>query len=421
MCSLIKFELKKMLTRRVAVAVNLGVIAMLLVIMALNVVQTKTEGNIGEILSGPAAIAHRREVAEAHAGELTPERVATDIAHYQDIAYEKLDPEELAEMSGAAAYEATADAYDEATRLELYDPYYVTILKPWAVSGQEPYQYASRVTPEMALDFYGALAGNLQTTLDEGMNGSWVYGDAERAYWTAKEAGVSEPLAYGWAGGWDNILDCASFLVFAIFAVCVTVTPLFASEYREGTDAVLLAARYGRGKLVGAKLIAAIIYATVLFILGAAIICGVSLACYGAEGATLPIQNYSLVSPYALTMVQACMRFIGLFYVVMLGMLALTLALSACLGSVLPVMVIDVVVLFVSAMLPTSGNGLLTHVFMLFPMGLRSAFDVFVALFSYPFGSVVLDFASMIALVYCALMVVGVPVAWFAWSRHQVA
>lgn len=25
------------------------------------------------------------------------------------------------------------------------------------------------------------------------------------------------------------------------------------------------------------------------------------------------------------------------------------------------------------------------------------------------------------ALVYCALMVVGVPVAWFAWSRHQVA
>ena len=240
MVSLIKFELKKMLSRRIAVVVNVGVIVVLALVMCLNVVQTKTEGNIGQILSGPEAIAHRCEVAQAHAGELTPERIAADIAHYQEMAYEKLDPVELAEMSDAAAYEAAAEAYDEETRQELYDPYYNTILKPWAISGQEPYQYASRVTPEMALDFYGALAGSLQTRLDEGMQGAWVYSEAERAFWTEKEANVSEPLSYGWAGGWDNILDCAAFLVLVIFAICVTVTPLFASEYREGTDAVLL-------------------------------------------------------------------------------------------------------------------------------------------------------------------------------------
>lgn len=422
MRSLIKFELKKMLTRRVAVAVNLGVIAMLLVVMTLNVVQAKTEGNIGEILSGPAAIAHRREVAEVHAGELTPERVAADIAHYQDIAYEKLDPEELAEMSGAAAYEATADAYDEATRLELYDPYYVTILKPWAVSGQEPYQYASRVTPEMALDFYGALADSLQTTLDEGMDGSWVYSDAERAYWTEKEAGVSEPLAYGWAGGWDNILDCGAFLVLVAFAACVTVTPLFAGEYRDGTDAVLLSARYGRGRLVAAKLLVALLYTTALFVVGAAIICGVSLVFYGAEGAALPIQNYALISPYSLTMVQACAMFIGIFYLITIGMVAFTLALSACLSSTLAIIVTDVAILFVSGMLPTGGSGLLNHIFTMFPMGnIQSPFVVFAELFSYPLGPIVIDLIGMAALVYCTLMVVGVPVAWLAWSRHQVA
>lgn len=174
MLSLIKFELKKMLTRRVAVAANAGAIVMLVAVMALNVMQARAEGNAGEILSGPEAIAHRREVAEARAGELTPERVAADIAHYQEIAYERLNPEELADMSDAAAYEAVAEAYDEATRLELYDPYYITLLKPWAVRGLEPYQYAFRVTPEMALDFYGALAASLQDSLDEGMGGEWV-------------------------------------------------------------------------------------------------------------------------------------------------------------------------------------------------------------------------------------------------------
>lgn len=111
--------------------------------------------------------------------------------------------------------------------------------------------------------------------------------------------------------------------------MCVTVTLLFAAEYREGTDAVLLSARHGRVRLVAAKLIAAVLYATVLFALATAIICGMSFAFYGFEGAALPIQNYTLISPYALTMGQAVALFLGVFYLAMLGMLALTLALSA--------------------------------------------------------------------------------------------
>lgn len=388
MLSLIKFELKKMLTRRVAVAANAGAIVMLVAVMALNVMQARAEGNIGEILSGPEAIAHRREVAEARAGELTPERVAADIARYQEIAYERLNPEELAEMSDAAAYEAVAEAYDEATRLELYDPYYITLLKPWAVRGLEPYQYAFRVTPEMALDFYGALAASLQDSLDEGMGGEWVYSPAERVFWTEKEAGVAEPIGYGWSGGWDNILDCTAFLVFAIFAACVTVTPLFASEYREGTDAVLLSSLNGRGRLVAAK---------------------------------LAIQNYALASPYNLTMAQAAALYIGIFYLVMLGMLALTLALSASTPSTLAIIVTDVVVLFVTGLLPSAGVGVLRHILTLFPMGLQSPFDMFAALFSYPVGPVVLDLIGMAALVYGALVAVGVPLALGRWCRHQVA
>lgn len=421
MLSLIKFELKKMLTRRVAVAANAGAIVMLVAVMALNVMQARAEGNTGEILSGPEAIAHRREVAEARAGELTPERVAADIARYQEIAYERLNPEELAEMSDAAAYEAVAETYGEATRLELYDPYYITLLKPWAVRGLEPYQYAFRVTPEMALDFYGALAASLQDSLDEGMGGEWVYSPAERAFWTEKEAGVAEPIGYGWSGGWDNILDCTAFLVFAIFAACVTVTPLFASEYREGTDAVLLSSLNGRGRLVAAKLAAAALYATALFAAGAAIVCGVSLAFYGAGGADLAIQNYALASPYNLTMAQAAALYIGIFYLVMLGMLALTLALSASTPSTLAIIVTDVVVLFVTGLLPSAGVGVLRHILTLFPMGLQSPFDMFAALFSYPVGPVVLDLISMATLVYGALVAVGVPLALGRWCRHQVA
>ena len=199
------------------------------------------------------------------------------------------------------------------------------------------------------------------------------------------------------------------------------MTPLFASEYREGTDAVLLSSLNGRGRLVAAKLAAAALYATALFAAGAAIVCGVSLAFYGAGGADLTIQNYALASPYNLTMAQAAALYIGIFYLVMLGMLALTLALSASTPSTLAIIVTDVVVLFVTGLLPSAGVGVLRHILTLFPMGLQSPFDMFVALFSYPVGPVVLDLIGMAALVYGALVAVGVPLALGRWCRHQVA
>ena len=73
------------------------------------------------------------------------------------------------------------------------------------------------------------------------------------------------------------------------------------------------------------------------------------LWCRGRESA---IQNYALASPYALTMWQAAAMYVGVFYLVMLGILALTLALSALTPSTLAIIVTDVVVLFVSGLLP---------------------------------------------------------------------
>ncbi|MFR3272812.1 MAG: hypothetical protein ACLTQI_02545 [Slackia sp.] len=97
---------------------------------------------------------------------------------------------------------------------------------------------------------------------------------------------MAEPLSYGYAGGWENIMDCIAFAAFAMIAVCVGLAPMFAGEYRERTDSVLLASRYGRTKLIGAKLIASFVFATAVFAVCAVIICGVSLGAYGAEAAT---------------------------------------------------------------------------------------------------------------------------------------
>ncbi|OUP08004.1 hypothetical protein [Collinsella sp. An2] len=167
MARLILFELKKMLTRRVALAVNLGVLVFLAGIMALNVVQNQTTNAQGEIISGIAAIAQNRADDEEHAGAITAERAAADIAAYQDRLFERIDRDAVSTMTGSAVYDLMFQNFSDEEVYELYNPYWSTLLRPWRITGEEPAQTAARVTPEMAADWYGAVAQLTQNTLDE--------------------------------------------------------------------------------------------------------------------------------------------------------------------------------------------------------------------------------------------------------------
>ena len=95
MLDLVKFEFKKLLARRTSQMVSAGIMALLCVIMALNVVQTKTSSSTGEILGGTAAIAQQKARAEAHEGVLTVERVQEEVAAYKALAFSKVDPAQV--------------------------------------------------------------------------------------------------------------------------------------------------------------------------------------------------------------------------------------------------------------------------------------------------------------------------------------
>ena len=209
MARLILFELKKMLSRRVALAANVGVVVFLVAIMALNVVQTKTANARGEIVSGTEAIAQMRTDAEEHAGTITAERAAADIAAYQETVFSRIDRDAVTQMTGSAVYDLMFQSFSDEEVYELYNPYWSWLLRPWRISGEEPAQTAARVTPEMAADWYGAADDLTQAALDDGQGGMWEYGQAERAYWTELRAGVPEPITYGYSGGWDNVVTWA--------------------------------------------------------------------------------------------------------------------------------------------------------------------------------------------------------------------
>lgn len=421
MARLILFELKKMLSRRVALAANVGVLVFLVAIMALNVTQNRTVSFAGEEYNGVEAIAYNRAEAEKHAGTITAERAASDIAAYQERLFSRIDRDAVNQMTGEAVYSLIAQSFSPEEVDDLYNPYWSWLLRPWRVAREEPAQTAARVTPEMAADWYGAAAELTQQTLDDGQGGMWEYSDAERAYWTDLRASVPAPVTYGYSGGWDNVVNCAAFLAFAILAVTVTLAPTFSFEYSSGADAVVLATRRGRSSLVAAKVVAALAYATAYFALCAAVIVGVSLVFYGADGFGLSVQSMALTSPYPLTAGQAALATVGLMYVACLGFACLTLAVSSRTRSTLAVFLADVVLVLLTGLVPSAGVGVLERVLALFPLNFANFSVLFSALESYPLGPVVLDLIGMVLVVYVACALVATPVAALSFRRHQVA
>ena len=418
---LILLELKKMLSRRVALAANVGVVAFLAVIMALNVTQNRTVNFTGEEFNGVDAIAYNRSEAEKHAGVVTAERIAEDIAAYQEAVFSRIDRDAVGGMTGAAVYSLITQSFSPEEVDDIYNSYWNWLLRPWGGAGEEPAQTAARVTPEMAADWYGAADDLTQVALDDGQGGMWEYSEAERAYWTELRSSVPEPIEYGYSGGWGNIVNCASFLVFAILAVCVTLAPTFSFEYSSGADAVVLATRRGRSSLVAAKVVAGFAYATAYFALCAAVIMGVSLAFYGADGFGLSIQSMALTSPYPLTAGQAALISVGLMYAACLGFACLTLALSSRTRSTLAVFLTDVVLVLLTGLVPSVGVGILERALALFPINFSNFSMLFSALESYPVGPVVLDLIGMILVVYAVLAIVATPVAVASFRRHQVS
>lgn len=421
MRSLMWFELKKMLSRRVAIAMNVGVIVLLAGVMALNVAQTKTENAAGEVLSGTNAIAYAKAEREAHAGPITSEKAAADIAAYQNAVFSRIDSDAVQQMTGSAVYGLMLETYGQETAAELYDPYWTTLFNPWRTPGQEPAQTAALVTPEMAEDWYGAVARMTQDALDEGQDGMWEYSDAERAYWTGMQASVGEPIEYGYVGGWSNVIDCVAFLSFAILAVCVTLAPVFSFEYQSGADAVVLSARHGRTRLVAAKVVASLLWATAYFVACAAVVAGVSLAFYGTDGFRLSVQNIALSSPYPLSAGQAALVAVGLMYAACIGFACLTLALSSRTRSTLSVFVADALLILLTGLIPSAGVGALERALAIFPTCFSNFSMLFSALESYRIGPIVVDLIGMVAAAYARLALASIPVSISSFRRRQVS
>ena len=265
--------------------------------------------------------------------------------------------------------------------------------------------------------FYQRMEEKMQAVLD---SPSRALSGEQKEYWGSMAGKVDTPLQYGYYGGWEIIINSFELLMFSLLAVCIVVAPVFSGEYQAGTDAVILSAKYGKTKLTTAKIAASFLFGTAAFILHILVACGLTLAAFGIDGYDLPVQIANTAIPYPFIFLQAVLINIGILYLVLLAMIGLTLLLSAKMKSPYFVLIILVPVLFIPMFLTPNGTtGAYNLTLFLLPY--RAAMPELNKYISYQFGGLVLDALTVRAVLYSVLAVIMFPLARLGFKKHQVA
>lgn len=152
---------------------------------------------------------------------------------------------------------------------------------------------------------------------------------------------VKTPFIYSYTGGYTRFFSQMYTTAILICFICsICIAPLFAGEYIDKMDSLILSSKYGKNKIIYAKLFTGLSFSMLLSIVLTVVSYITVMVFYGWEGGSSPIQFFFPLSIRPLAMGQVALIY---FVLVLLGNMlsaTLTMFLSAKLKSPFTVIII---------------------------------------------------------------------------------
>lgn len=412
MWELVKFELKKLFTKKMNIIVLIVCLFLITILFGLSGIDFLASDKLGNNYKGQEAISLRKEQIAQLKGTLTNERITEEIKDLQDL---RKNPDNLV-VNSYGEEDFSKKIYNEYldNRLNLL----ANINKVYAGYSSSYIDEILKVDLENTEDFYTLRQNVIKESLNQDYSGK-TYTEQEKDYWIEKSSKVETPFEYDFYYGWSNTFNSYQMTVVTIIAVCICLSSIFSGEYQSGADNIILTSKYGKSKAITAKIIASIIFATIVFVVYLIFSVGSVLLMFGTDGWNLPIQIMNILSVYPLTFLEAFLYNVGISYVILLGMVGLTLFLSSKLKGSIAVFIIDIAIIMIPSFFRiTSQFGLWNKTLLLMPY--NSIFNNFSRMVSYQFGSLVIDLPLMTILTYLVLMFITFILARRIFRKHQV-
>jgi ABC-type transport system involved in multi-copper enzyme maturation permease subunit len=393
------YEYKKMLSRKSALISIILVALLTLVAPALRLAGSSlVDGEVYE--THYDAMVKDRAYARALSGRVVDETLFDEAID----AYAKV-PADAARPLLTPEYERYARPYSGV---------YGILTREFPTNGDA--RSILEIPPERLADYYAIRADRITASI----NGSGISRAAKDKLIENVNA-TGTPFVFEYADGfWDFFTGTSSMAVLIAFAVAVSLAPMFAGEYTTGASELILCAKHGKGKSIGAKLFAALSFAVVYALsltLASLLVCGLI---YGFDGASSPIQLLQLFRNgwFNFTLGRLAVIFTLCVTLGVILTAALTLLLSARLKSPFAVIIPVGAVLFTPMMFAVSPA--VTWVYNLYQL-LPTNIMQYSSPVSYPFeifGLTVMPylFLPLFAVIASCVML---PFAWRGFSNRR--
>ncbi len=273
------------------------------------------------------------------------------------------------------------------------------------------YRYAGERGQEKANDYRQIYGGEKGEALASRAEEMYSYLSNEyRAYYD-----------YSW--GWSRLHAMQTVLPYTVGVLLIVVlSPIFSQEYARKTKALILSAKYGKNKVIKAKMISAFILSILSWMMIQFINIVMIFTLFGTEGAKSFLQNWAQnPSPYPFTymtsyFVITAMSFLGLIFLTS----TILFISSRSKSSVISLVTAGVVTLFPITLSGVFGGEIVKKIFMFMPSSVLISVDHFKTFDAfYIFDKVIMlpSVTAIFAVVLSILMVIG---AYFSFRRCQV-
>lgn len=409
MFELIKWEFKKIYSDKTNQIVSLVCTVVMLVLVYTSISMDAMTMRDGEITDGMDAIRLKREFMQALEGELTEERIASDIKDFCDIA--KLHLKRNGNMN---IWDREGEKY--------YIPkedYFALLNENYYFGEEDETGYGNLLKVIIKSGSAGFYLTRKQNILGLFMSDESAYSKNEAIYWVDKYNKLDETIYYGNCYGWQCVLKKAYFLIAALFAVCFCASSVYSKEYERNTYSVILATKTGKEKIILAKKVATVTYALLVFTLEIIIYHVFILTICGFEGADYKVQLTSIMCPYNVTYGQAALINVGISYLVLLTMVIFTLCVSSISRNSFLGFAIVAIGIFAGLFVPEPKTYLAVRIISIIPCNALALFSTAgLGVVSYQIGSVVFNVLQLGVILYGVISVLLFSVAGRSFKKY---
>ena len=230
-------------------------------------------------------------------------------------------------------------------------------------------------------------AGNINGIYDNILNGPLT--DKPRPVGTSNEVDkllkmyeqVQVPFYFDYYDGWEKMSSSFSILVALVVSAIIVIclSPVFSEEYSQKTDAIILTTKYGKNKVILAKIISSLIFALSIYLLFGTLNFTLHAAIYGLDGSNANIQlhGWYYQSPYNFTFLELNLVSMGLSLIGLLYIAVITLFISSKVKSPFITVILSAAVLYIPKIDVSEISYTANIVLDLFPINMMNAAEHF--------------------------------------------